>query len=34
MMVKETGYTELLDGLDYDGGGDHIRKHWSDEYRP
>ena len=27
MMVKETGYTELLDGLDYDGGGDHIRKH-------
>jgi hypothetical protein len=34
MIVKETDYTELLDGLDYDGGGDQIRKHRSDEYRP
>ncbi|KAB5572968.1 hypothetical protein DKX38_000162 [Salix brachista] len=30
MIVKETDYTELLDGLDYDDdGGDHIRKHRS-----
>ncbi|KAJ6714004.1 hypothetical protein OIU85_025611 [Salix viminalis] len=31
MIVKETDYTELLDGLDYDDddGGDHIRRHRS-----